>query len=190
MAFLTNLNVLLVLACVSHQLVLCSRRGRSLDGGRSGRHARSIPTPPVKGKLVTKAKEDCTWTAAGEDVWVLGVTCRKGSSSFSCEYEARLAVCPEFSSNRKLFWKQVTRSLKKQKRLCRDSESLVRTGLCRRAARDAHFRLRSEHKQKSARLQPATSCQSTNQRLAEEYCSDGWSSFCTFFFTLVKDDDC
>ncbi|XP_029964171.1 fibroblast growth factor-binding protein 1 [Salarias fasciatus] len=205
MALLTNLTVLLVLACVSHQLALCGcqrspgRRGRSSDRGphrdRSGlkvsRHPKSVSAQPIRGKLVTKAKEECTWAAAGEDVLVLGLTCRKGDSSFSCEYVGRPDVCPQYSSNTKLYWKQIARSLKKQRRLCRDGDALVRTGLCRRAARDAHFRLRTA-RPPAAPLQPTarTACRGENKQLAEEYCSGAWSSFCNFFITMVNDNDC
>ncbi len=210
MALLTNVTILLVLACFSHQLVLSScqknqgRRGRGVDRGQHkerpgpkvGRHPKSVSTQPIKGKLVTKDKSECTWAATGEDLFVLGVTCKKGDRSFSCEYIARPSTCPKYTSNVNLYWKQMARALKKQKTLCQDSNVLVRTGMCRGAARDAHFRLRNAQRKTSLPSTPhpastaVKSCKADNKKLAEEFCSDSWSSVCTFLFTMVKDYDC
>ncbi|XP_047441256.1 fibroblast growth factor-binding protein 1 [Mugil cephalus] len=209
MAFLTNITILLVVACVSHQLMLgaCQkshgRKGRGTDRGqnkdRSGlkmdRQPKSVSAQPIKGKLVTKDKSECTWTATGEDIFILRVSCKKGERSFSCEYTATPAVCPQYTSNNKLYWKQIARSLKKQKSLCQDSGALVRAGMCRNAATDAHFRLRVAQRRKTLQpyIPPSTtvkSCQPENKKRAEEYCNDSWSSLCTFFFTMVQDYDC
>ncbi|XP_047196592.1 fibroblast growth factor-binding protein 1 [Hippoglossus stenolepis] len=213
MAFLTNLTILLVLACISHQLMLGScqkgrrgRGGRGVDKGQNkdrsgvkvGRQPKSVSAQPIKGKLVTKDKSECTWAATGEDVFVLGVTCRKGDRSFSCEYVSQPSLCQRYTSNPKLYWKQIARALKKQRNLCQDSSVPVRAGMCRQAARDAHFRLRDVQRETVLPPPPppppaaraVKSCQPGNKRLAEEHCNDSWSSLCTFFFTMVQDDDC
>uniref|UniRef100_A0A3Q3GFB2 Fibroblast growth factor binding protein 1a n=1 Tax=Labrus bergylta TaxID=56723 RepID=A0A3Q3GFB2_9LABR len=150
--------------------------------------------------VVTKGELECTWAATGEDVFILGVSCKKGGKSFSCEYVSRPTLCPQFASDAKLYWKQIARALKKQKNLCQDGAALVRAGMCRRADRGAHFRLRNtQRKTKNdppppPSPQPAPgavkSCQSDNMKLAEEYCNRSWSSVCTFFFTMVQDYDC
>lgn len=208
MALITNFTILLVLACISHQLMLSScqksqgKRGR-VDRGQDrskgmkvSRQSKSVTPQPIKGKMVTKDKSDCTWAAIGEDLFTLSVTCKKGDRSFSCEYVARPAVCPEYVSNVRLYWKQIARALKKQKNLCQDSKAMIRAGMCRRAASDANFRLHN-----AARIpappsapRPAStgvkSCLPDNKKLAYEYCKDSWSSFCTFFFTMVQDGDC
>ncbi|XP_031172956.1 fibroblast growth factor-binding protein 1 [Sander lucioperca] len=210
MALLTNVTILLVLACISHQLVLSScqrsqgRRGRGVDRGqrkdrlglRVGRQSKTDSAQPIKGKMVTKDKSQCTWVATGEDLFILGVTCKKGDRSFSCEYVARPAVCPQYHSNVKLYWKQITRALKKQNSLCQDSSELVRAGVCKRAARDAHFRLHNPQRKTDPPSDPQPtpraikSCKPVNKKLAEEHCNDSWSTFCTFFFTMVQDYDC
>ncbi|KAG7240928.1 hypothetical protein INR49_026184 [Caranx melampygus] len=211
MAFFTNITILLVLACICHQQMLgsCSRgngrRGRGVDRGqnkeksglKAGRQSKTASAQPVKGKLVTKDKSECTWAATGDDVLILGVTCKKNDKSFSCEYVAKPSLCPQYGSDVKLYWKQITRALQKQRSLCQDRSALIRAGMCRRAARDAHFRFHNAQKKKMARPNtppppPKTvkSCQPANKRLAEEYCNESWSSFCTFFFTMVQDYDC
>ncbi|XP_041652749.1 fibroblast growth factor-binding protein 1 [Cheilinus undulatus] len=209
MALLTNVAILLVLACFSHQLVLSScqksqgRRGRGVDRGqnkdriglRVSRQPKSISTQPIKGKVVTKDKSECTWAATGEDVFILGVSCKKGGRSSSCEYVSRPTLCPQYVSNPKLYWKQITRALKKQKTLCQDGAALVRAGMCRKADREAHFRLNTQTQTDpppSPQPSPGAvkSCQSENMKLAEEYCNKSWLSVCTFFFTMVQDYDC
>lgn len=207
MALLTNISILLVLACFPHQLMLTSyhrtywrrERARGQDKNRRlnvERHPVLVSPKPIKGKIVTNDKSECTWAATGEGVFSLGVNCTKADKSFSCEYVATPAVCPQYASNVELYWKQIARALKKQKDLCRDSSALVRTGLCKGAARDAHFRLRSALRMTASPSSPqpaataVKSCQPDNKKLAEEYCRDSWSSFCIFFFTMVQDDGC
>lgn len=208
MAFFTNITILLVLACISHHLMVgsCQKgngpRGRGVDRGQHrvrsglkvGRPHKSVQL--FKGKLVTNDKSNCTWTAAGEDLVTLGVTCEKEGRSFSCDYVARPVVCPQYASNDKLYWKQIARALKKQRNLCLGSNELVRAGMCRGAASEAHFRLHNSQKKAAQPYAPppapkaAKSCQHNNKKLAEEYCNHSWLSFCMFFFTMVQDYDC
>nr|XP_020445143.1 fibroblast growth factor-binding protein 1-like [Monopterus albus]XP_020447569.1 fibroblast growth factor-binding protein 1 [Monopterus albus] len=199
MAFTTNITILLFLACISHQLMLgsCQKadggRGRGVDGGQhKDKQPKSASAQPIKGKLVTTDRSACTWAATGQDLFILSVTCKKGDRHFSCEYVARPAACPHYASNVQLYWKQIARALKKQKVLCQDSSVLVRATVCRRANRDAHFRLHSAQRKTTPAPAPRAvkSCQHSNKQLAEEYCGDTWSSFCTFFFTMVQDYDC
>lgn len=214
MALLTNLTVLLLLGCISHQLASIScqkspgRRGRGLERGQHRdkpalKAARQAKSPQsLKGKTVTKDDGECQWAATGQDVVVLAVTCKKGGASFGCEYEARPSACPQYASDARLYWKQMARALKKQKSLCRDRRATIKAGMCRRAVRDAHFRLRGDWGKAAAAAvtapsptpQPdlggATTCPSKNKKRAEEFCNESWSSFCIFFFTMVQGDDC
>lgn len=206
MAFLTNTTILLILACVSHQLVLSScqktngRKTRGMDrdrtGLRAGRQTKSNSLQPIEGKTVTRDKAECTWAATGSKLLTMGVTCKKGSNRISCEFVARPGVCKPYTTNVKLYWKQIARALRKQKDLCQDNNALVKAGMCRKAPREAHFRFRKTERKASPRLSltpvplAVKSCQRANKKLAEEYCSHSWSSVCTFFFTMVKDYDC
>lgn len=199
MALLTNVTILLVLACVvSSSQKSHGRRGRGVDRGQHKDRPglKPVHAQPMKGKMATKDKSECTWVATGNDLFTLGVTCRKEGGTVSCEYVARPSVCRQYASNVKLYWKQISRALQKQKGLCEDSSALVKAGMCRRAARDAHFRL--QHPQRKAAPPPTPrpapravgSCKHQNKKLAEEYCNSSWSSVCTFFFTMVQDYDC
>lgn len=210
MALLTNLTILLVLACFSSQLLLSScqksqgRKGRGGDRGQGrdrpglkvGRQAKSVTAQPVKGKMLSKDKAECSWEARGDELFTLSLTCRKGGRSFSCDYVARPGLCPQYPSNEKLYWKQVARSLRKQRNLCQDRGAQVKAGMCRGAPGEAHFRLQEPKKTTAPPSKPQTeqkpvkSCQGSNRKLAQEFCSDSWSSVCTFLFTMVQDYDC
>lgn len=211
MALLTNLTVLLLLGCISHQLALIScqkslgRRGRGSDrvqhkdkpAVKATRQAKSPQS--LKGRMVAKDGGECHWAATGQQVVILAVNCKKGGGSFSCEYEARPSACPQFASDARLYWKQVARALKKQKSLCRDRRAVIKAGMCRRAVQDAHFRLRGETAAAAVTRPPSTpqpalagvaSCPRKHRKRAAEFCNKSWSSFCIFFFTMVQSDDC
>ncbi|KAM4732416.1 fibroblast growth factor-binding protein 1 [Anableps anableps] len=202
MALLTNIAILMVLACISHQMMLGScqrshgRRGRGDRGQRKERSGLSR-VKPVGDKLVTKDGSRCTWTVTDNDPLILFITCRKGERSFVCRYTARPALCPQYTSNPLLYWKQITRALKKQNSLCLNETALVRAGMCKRAPREAHFRLAVAQKTviPSPYIPPAPnratkSCLPKNKKLAKEFCSDAWSSLCIFFSTMVNNYDC
>ncbi|KAM8909989.1 fibroblast growth factor-binding protein 1 [Spinachia spinachia] len=222
MARITNVTALLLLACVSHQLMSSScqkslgrRGGGGVDRGqpkvelvtarsgpKAGRRSTAAPAPPLKGKMVPRDKSECTWAASGGDTFVLSVSCRKGGRSFGCEYVGRPAACPQYASNVELFWKQIARALSKRRSACRGGGARVTAGVCRRAPADAHFRLRKAPGKPVPNTTPAPapapgpgpaqnsgkSCMPGNRKLAEEQCNESWSSFCTFFFTMVQDD--
>ncbi|XP_037317117.2 fibroblast growth factor-binding protein 1 [Pungitius pungitius] len=228
MVLISNVTALLVLACISHQLMSCScqkshaRRGRGMDRGqpkvklgrgmdrgqakvklvrarsgpKAGRQSTAVSAQPFRGKMVTRDKSECAWAATGEDTVVLSVSCTKGDRSFGCEYVARPAACPRYAANVELFWKQIARALGKQRSACRGAGARVTAGVCRRAPADAHFRLRKAPERPvpppvpSPAPKGAKSCMPGNRKLAEEHCNASWSSFCTFFFTMVQDYDC
>lgn len=202
MALLTNMAILMVLACISHQMMLGScqrihgRRGRGDRGHRKERSGLSR-VKPVGDKFVTKDGSRCTWTATENDPLFLFVTCKTGENSFICRYMGRPSLCPQYTSNTLLYWKQITRALKKQNSLCHNEKLLVRAGVCKQAPREAHFRLVVAQKAviplpyiPAAPDTATKSCLPKNKKLAKEFCSDSWSSVCTFFSTMVNNYDC
>lgn len=222
MTLLTNLTVMLVIACISQQFMVAHCQGSKKRGMKKkeneGPKDGEQPKPPVqspdkkssspkgnvfKGKFSAKDKTQCTWVATGDDAFVLGVNCKKGETSFDCKYVAKPATCPGYESNVKAYWKQIARALKKQKKLCLDSTALIKAGMCRKAPNDAHFKLNNTprdvvvprttiqtHSPPYVSPSGAKSCTVDKKRLAEEYCAGSWSSLCTFFFSMVQNDDC
>ncbi|XP_038867860.1 fibroblast growth factor-binding protein 1-like [Salvelinus namaycush] len=223
MTLLTNLTIMLVIACISQQFMManCQRskkRGmkkKENEGPKDGEQPKAPVQSPdkknsspkgnvFKGKFSAKDKMQCTWVATGDNAFVLSVNCKKGQTSFDCEYVAKPATCPGYESNTKAYWKQIARALKKNKNLCFDSTALIKAGMCRKAPKDAHFKLNHTPRDivtlPRTTIQPrsslsassfgAKSCAVNQKRLAEEYCAASWSSLCTFFFSMVQNDDC
>lgn len=111
--------------------------------GSSRAHRRARSTPP-KGKF-TKNAVQCTWVSRTEgDVVRLHVSCRNTAegSVKVCEYVGKPETCRDYRANAAGFWKQVARALKKMHgKLCEDTGALVKAGMCKRAPKDAHFKL-------------------------------------------------
>ncbi|KAJ8382685.1 hypothetical protein SKAU_G00034630 [Synaphobranchus kaupii] len=222
MTILSNIAMVLVVACVAQLLLVadCQRaqgkRGKKDGRGSDRGNKERVPKPPsiqlpdqkekeqkspsvkgvFKGKFSTKDKTQCTWVATGEDMFTLGVNCKKGLDTFDCEYKARPAACPEYASRVKVYWKQIARSLKKQKALCKDPAAFVKAGMCKRAPKVAHFKLNntpSELPESSTPSPPSSegkACTAYQKQRAEEYCSTSWSSLCNLFFSMIQNEDC
>ncbi|XP_051241552.1 fibroblast growth factor-binding protein 1-like [Dicentrarchus labrax] len=175
-----------------------------------------------RGKFSSKDKMQCTWVAKDvADTVRLSVKCENrearvkgGVTDLECRYNAKPQRCPGYQSDPKGFWKQVARALKRlQGKVCRDERALVRAGMCKRAPRDAHFKLdmsssvsaaqsgdtpplplsNSTSTSTSSPAAPAgtTACtRADHRRKAEEHCSSSWASLCSFFFSMLQSDDC
>ncbi|XP_012686611.2 fibroblast growth factor-binding protein 1 [Clupea harengus] len=211
MMHLSTAAVLLVLACISDQILEAEcQREKGRGGKRESQQRLSVPPSDrndngpksaggkgiFKGRFSAKDKAQCTWVATGDEEFVLGVTCKKGAKSFDCAYVAKPTTCPQYASNAKLYWKQIARSLKKQRKLCYDGTSLIKAGMCRKAPEDAHFKLSQTPKEtakpKSASSKDNELCQDQidKKTFAEEYCSHSWTSLCAFLFTMIQSEDC
>lgn len=208
---LSTVAVLLVLVCISNQInkAECQRQ-QERAGKRETQQRLQVPSSDrndsgpksdsgkgmFKGRFSAKDKAQCTWVATGDDEFVLGVTCKKGGRSFDCAYVAKPTACPQYASNAKQYWRQIGRSLKKQRKLCYDHKSLVKAGMCRKAPEDAHFKLSQTPKETTKPTPPPSKdnelCpdQIDKKTFAEEYCSHSWSSLCTFIFTMIQNEDC
>ncbi|XP_072519769.1 fibroblast growth factor-binding protein 1-like [Salminus brasiliensis] len=177
---------------VSPKPTVHSHRGHEKKSKGSSGHA--VP----KGRFSTKDKMQCTWVATGDSALVLSINCTKGNESFHCEYIGNPGVCPQYESSSGLFWKQIARSMKKQKKLCRDPKVLLKAAVCKTASKEAHFSLKTPAKAQHparAQLPPQPEKKECNglsdrHKLAKEHCSSSWSSVCTFFFAMFENEDC
>ncbi|XP_051983519.1 fibroblast growth factor-binding protein 1 [Xyrauchen texanus] len=201
-----TLALLLFLTCLS-QLIFTAMT-ESIKERRKGKRQESRGDNAIavfKGKFTTKDKAQCSWVARGEDTYTLTVTCKPGKGDeLSCKYSAKPATCTEYFFNPKSYWKQIARSLKKQKKLCMDQRALLRAGMCKRAPQDAHFKLIETTQAKPTKAEktptttnatlPDTKSKCTERvdhsKLAKEKCGDSWASLCTFLFTIVQSGDC
>lgn len=200
------LALLLFLACVS-QLIFtadCTRGARKKGRRQESRGDNNINV--MKGKFTINDKtQQCTWVARGEDKYTMNVTCKPGGGDgFTCKYTAKPATCAEYSSNPEGYWKQIARSLKRQKKLCVDPRALIRAGMCKRAPLDAHFKLTEATQVKPHTTEKTPTATNTpppdtehgcteridHRELAREKCGDSWASLCAFFFTAIQSGDC
>ncbi|XP_028265138.1 fibroblast growth factor-binding protein 1-like [Parambassis ranga] len=206
----------LLLAFLGQQVYLSSGAAEKLPGRAQRSGAKSAATG--QGKFSTKDKTQCTWSAkdVGDNVKLL-VKCENpearatgGTTDLrTCEYTGKPQRCPGYQSDPKGFWKQVARALKRlQSKACRDQSALVRAGMCKRAPRDAHFKLdptssRTSSQAEVVRAPPPTqpprsassgptACtrRADHRKTAEEYCSSSWASVCTFFLSMLQSEDC
>lgn len=205
-----HLALLLFLTCLS-QLLFTAESVKGAGRKEKKKESRGDNNlAVVKGKFRTKDKAQCSWVARGEDKYTLTVTCKPGKGNeFSCKYNARPASCPAYVAEPAAYWAQITRSLRKQKKLCSDPRSMLRAGMCKSAPQEAHFKLtETEHeksptKEKTPRNEKEMTTNATtpdttrkcaqnsdHSKMAKERCGDSWASLCTFLFTLVQNGDC
>lgn len=187
--------------------------GRAQRGGNK-------PAASGKGKFSIKdSTMQCSWAAqdVGEKVRVL-VKCedpeariKGGETDIRCHYNGKPQSCPGYQSDNKGFWKQVDRAFKRlQGKVCRDDRRQVRAVMCKRAPRDAHFKLDISSSVVSAQSggyeeavhrppptrRPHNSTQictkrANHKKTAEEKCSGSWASVCNFFMSMLQsEDDC
>ncbi|NXS58176.1 FGFP1 protein, partial [Brachypteracias leptosomus] len=108
-----------------------NEKGRKSKGGKSS----------PKGKFKTKENAECTWAVTDMNAATVHVECKHGDSEFWCEFSGDPSTCAQYRANQKSYWKQVSRSLKKQKEICQDPKSVLKSKVCRKGPRSAHLRL-------------------------------------------------
>ncbi|KAJ0050886.1 hypothetical protein NL108_009340 [Boleophthalmus pectinirostris] len=105
---------------------------------------------PIRGRFTLKNGMQCIWATKDTRNGVkMLVKCENSEARISggvtdvqCEYNAKPQSCPAYQSNPKAYYKQVFRALKKlQGALCKEERVLIKAGMCKRASRDAHFKL-------------------------------------------------
>ncbi|NXY81543.1 FGFP1 protein, partial [Alcedo cyanopectus] len=94
-----------------------------------------------RGKFKNKEDVECTWAVTGMKAVTVHVDCKHGDSEFWCEFSGDPSACAEYAANQKLYWKQVSRSLKKQKQICQDHKSVLKPKVCKQASRSARLKL-------------------------------------------------
>lgn len=212
----------MLLAFLGTHFSLCSASARTEEHAvlrpPLGRFQRSLSKNPSLGRGGKFTLTDgmwCTWRPKDARAAVkLLVKCENpearvkgGITDMACEYTAKPQRCPGFLPDPRAFWKQVGRALKKlQGKVCTDDKALVKAAMCKRAHRDAHFKLVIESSVVSAQsggdetpaFTPTSNSLSSSpgptacpgheerRRAAEEYCSSSWASVCAFFFSMVQ----
>ncbi|NXJ79905.1 FGFP1 protein, partial [Trogon melanurus] len=107
------------------------------EKGRKSKGGKSAP----KGKFKTEENAECTWAVTDVNAATVHVECKHGDSKFWCEFSGDPSTCVQYAANQKSYWKQVSRSLKKQKQICQDPKSVLKSKVCRKGPRNAHLKL-------------------------------------------------
>ncbi|NXA11620.1 FGFP1 protein, partial [Sapayoa aenigma] len=94
-----------------------------------------------RGKFETKENAECTWAVMDMNTATVHIECKHGDSKFWCEFSGDPSSCSQYAANQKSYWKQVSRSLKKQKKICQDPNTVLKSKMCRKGPRSAHLRL-------------------------------------------------
>ncbi|XP_068925546.1 fibroblast growth factor-binding protein 1 [Petaurus breviceps papuanus] len=154
-----------------------NERGQKAKGGKK------LP----RGRFSTQENVPCTWAVTEKDGVTLKVQCKGQETQFECTYAGNPSSCPHFAGNEKAYWKQIGRALRKQKNLCADPKSVLKSRVCKKGAREAHLKMvdstlkdRSQEKGKkdpqipdstgrpaAVTVQPASQ-QSTTQKCVED----------------------
>ncbi|NXK95292.1 FGFP1 protein, partial [Formicarius rufipectus] len=115
-------------------------QSESSQGNRKGWKSKGGKASP-RGKFETKENAECTWAVTDMNAATVRVECKHGDSKFWCEFSGDPSSCAQYAANQKSYWKQVSRSLKKQKQICQDPKSVLKSKVCRKGPQSAHLRL-------------------------------------------------
>ncbi|XP_074083589.1 fibroblast growth factor-binding protein 1 [Macrotis lagotis] len=144
-----------ILLLVSQMLLVDCEKQKKRKNGREGKGEWKQPDSPGKnerdqktkggikhprGKFSTQEKVPCTW-AVTEEGLTLKVYCKGQEAQFECTYAGNPSSCPHFSGNEKAYWKQIGRALRKQKNLCADPKGVLKTRVCKKGPKEAHFKM-------------------------------------------------
>ncbi|XP_063166340.1 fibroblast growth factor-binding protein 1-like [Candoia aspera] len=177
-----------------------SRGGRAQPGPNKnarGQRNRGQNGSHMKGKFTTKEKAECSWNVNEKETVLLTVDCKNGDNDFSCAFSGSPSTCQRYAENKKVFWKEITRSLKKQKNLCKDPKALLKAKVCKTGPPTAHLRLVMDARQETPKQPEKGSSDCVEEvdymdqkKVAEEYCSETWQPLCYFLVSMIQDKKC
>ncbi|XP_061320961.1 fibroblast growth factor-binding protein 1 [Pezoporus flaviventris] len=115
------------------------KRAESKQENEKGQKSRGKSSP--KGKFKTKENAECTWAVTDVNASTVRVECKHGDGEFWCEFSGDPSSCAQYAASQKSYWKQVSRSLRKQKQICQDPKTVLKSKVCRKGPRSAHLKL-------------------------------------------------
>ncbi|XP_067857906.1 fibroblast growth factor-binding protein 1-like [Heptranchias perlo] len=167
--------------------------------GAEEKKQREVPgSAPKQGRFVRRDKAQCKWTLRGEEAAArsLRLECKQGLNDYWCEFTGQPSACPNYTGNAKTYWKQITRTLKKQKSVCSEPSAVLKSSLCK-STRAAHLKMTRSSllgaaapgKKQPKALAPLTTANPDSpniNKIADENCSEKWGSLCKFMFSAFQ----
>ncbi|XP_006872552.1 PREDICTED: fibroblast growth factor-binding protein 1 [Chrysochloris asiatica] len=137
-----SLALLSCLLLASLALLVEGKKEQDKKKGHSPGHRSQPRMRKPRGHFRTPDQKECRWAVVEEgDNAMLKVECSGKDNQFSCFFAGKPHSCPEFTNKKRVYWRQIGRSLVRQTNICKDSQTILKTKLCRKKFPEAHLKM-------------------------------------------------